>query len=120
MLAREDIPHLHQALENLVALADPAVARVLDKVLAGGEVSVDEGERLFASDGPALLALMATADTLRRQTNGDMVTYVVNRNINFTNVCIKHCGFCAFSRDHREEEGYLLPLNEIIRRAQEA
>jgi len=45
---------------------------------------------------------------------------VVNRNINFTNVCIKRCGFCAFSRDYREEEGYFLPLEEILRRAQEA
>jgi FO synthase subunit 2 len=44
----------------------------------------------------------------------------VNRNINFTNVCIKHCGFCAFSRDHREEEGYLLPIEEVVRRAREA
>jgi FO synthase subunit 2 len=51
---------------------------------------------------------------------GDVVTYVVNRNINFTNVCIKRCGFCAFSRDFREEEGYYLPTEEIIRRAQEA
>ena len=49
---------------------------------------------------------------------GDVVTYVVNRNINFTNVCIKHCGFCAFSRDHREEEGYFLPIEEVVRRAQ--
>ena len=49
-----------------------------------------------------------------------MVTYVVNRNINFTNVCIKHCTFCAFSRDHREEEGYFLPMDEVVRRAIEA
>ena len=63
---------------------------------------------------------MTAADELRRRANGDRVTYVVNRNINFTNVCIKHCGFCAFSRDHREEEGYFLPLNEIVRRAREA
>ena len=49
-----------------------------------------------------------------------MVTYVVNRNINFTNVCIKQCGFCAFSRDFREEEGYFLPIDEILRRAKEA
>jgi FO synthase subunit 2 len=48
------------------------------------------------------------------------VTYVVNRNINFTNVCIKHCTFCAFSRDHREEEGYFLPMDEVVRRAIEA
>ena len=49
-----------------------------------------------------------------------MVTYVVNRNVNFTNVCVKHCGFCAFSRTYRNEEGYFLPLQEIIRRTQEA
>ena len=115
-----ELSHLHEAVAQMVDAADPDVARVLDKALAGGEVSVDEGTLLFGAEGPALLALMATADTLRRQTNGDLVTYVVNRNINFTNVCIKHCGFCAFSRDHREEEGYFLPLNEIIRRAQEA
>ena len=60
------------------------------------------------------------ADELRRRTVGDIVTYVVNRNINFTNVCIKRCGFCAFSRDYREEEGYFLPVSEIIRRAGEA
>jgi FO synthase subunit 2 len=65
------------------------------------------------------LAVMA-ADELRRGTVGDKVTYVVNRNINFTNVCIKQCGFCAFSRDFREEEGYFLPTEEIVRRAQEA
>src|SRR6266850_4453582 len=60
------------------------------------------------------------ADELRRRQAGDTVTFVVNRNVNFTNVCIKHCGFCAFSRDHREEEGYLLPLEEVVRRAREA
>jgi 7,8-didemethyl-8-hydroxy-5-deazariboflavin synthase CofH subunit len=45
---------------------------------------------------------------------------VVNRNVNFTNVCIKHCTFCAFSRDHREEEGYFLPIDEVVRRVEEA
>jgi len=57
---------------------------------------------------------------MRRRQAGELVTYVVNRNINFTNVCIKHCTFCAFSRDHREEEGYFLPLDEVVRRAIEA
>jgi FO synthase subunit 2 len=57
---------------------------------------------------------------LRKKTVGDVVTYVVNRNINFTNVCIKSCGFCAFSRGHLAEEGYFLPSEEIIRRACEA
>mmetsp|Transcript_38163 Transcript_38163/g.61787 ORF Transcript_38163/g.61787 Transcript_38163/m.61787 type:complete len:384 (-) Transcript_38163:406-1557(-) len=61
-----------------------------------------------------------TADELRRRKVGDVVTYVVNRNINFTNVCVKRCGFCAFSRGQREEEGYWLPLDEVVRRAKEA
>lgn len=115
------LPHLDRALSALIGTVRPEVARILDKALGGGEVTVDEGTRLFDdADGASLLAMMATADELRRQANGDVVTYVVNRNINFTNVCIKHCGFCAFSRDYRQEEGYFLPLNEIIRRAKEA
>ncbi len=114
------LPHLRASLETMLDAIAPDIARILDASLAGREVTAEEGARLFEADGPALLALMTTADELRRRANGDAVTYVVNRNINFTNVCIKHCGFCAFSRDHREEEGYFLPLAEIIRRAREA
>ena len=113
-------PYLQAGLEVMLQRVEPDMARILDKALAGGEVTVEEGARLFEAGGPALLALMATADELRHRAVGDAVTYVVNRNINFTNVCIKRCGFCAFSRDHREEEGHFLPLNEIIRRAREA
>ena len=64
--------------------------------------------------------IVLVADVLRRRSVGNTVTYVINRNINFTNVCIKRCGFCAFSRDFREEEGYFLPIEEIVRRAKEA
>src|SRR5437870_898727 len=96
------------------------VRRILDGALAGGEVSVADASLLARAAGRDLLALSVTADELRRRQVGDTVTFVVNRNINFTNVCIKHCTFCAFSRDHREEEGYLLPLEEIVRRAREA
>jgi FO synthase subunit 2 len=96
------------------------VARILDRALDGEDISVDEASALFDVRGPALTALTLVADELRRRTAGDVVTYVINRNINFTNVCIKHCGFCAFSRDHREEEGYFLPVEEVVRRAQEA
>ena len=96
------------------------VRRALDAVLGGGEVSVADADRLAHVTGRDLAALTLTADELRRRQVGDVVTFVVNRNINFTNVCIKHCGFCAFSRDHREEEGYLLPVDEVVRRAREA
>src|SRR5438128_12361732 len=91
-----------------LAICDPAVARILERVMAGGEVSVDEGELLFRVTGAELAATVAAADLLRQQRVGDRVTYVVNRNINFTNVCVKRCGFCAFSRGHRAEEGYFL------------
>ena len=116
----DELAHLRSGLESLLDSVPLDIARTLDKSLGGGEVSVAEGARLFEADGSALLALMAAADELRRRANGDHVTYVVNRNVNFTNVCIKRCGFCAFSRDFRAEEGYFLPLNEIIRRAREA
>src|SRR5438045_1023748 len=96
------------------------VRRILDGALAGGEVSVADASLLARAAGRDLLALSVTADELRRRQAGDTVTFVVNRNVNFTNVCIKHCGFCAFSRDHREEEGYLLPIEEVVRRAREA
>jgi len=81
---------------------------------------VADADVLALTTGRELQALSLVADELRRRHVGDAVTYVVNRNINFTNVCIKHCGFCAFSRDHREEEGYLLPIDEVVRRAREA
>ena len=108
---------------TLVALINslrPDVASVLEQALAGGDISVEEADILFATAGPEFTAMTMVADELRRRSVGDLVTYVVNRNINFTNVCIKRCGFCAFSRDFREEEGYFLPVNEIIRRAKEA
>jgi len=96
------------------------IRHVLDRALDGGELSVEDGIRLTAVTGRDLQALTLVADELRRRHAGDVVTYVVNRNINFTNVCIKHCTFCAFSRDHREEEGYFLPMDEVVRRAIEA
>ncbi len=103
-----------------ISECDPTVASILEKALGGGEVDVAEGERLFAVTGANLRATLAAADHLRCQRSGERVTYVVNRNINFTNVCVKRCGFCAFSRGHRAEEGYFLPLEEVVRRAKEA
>lgn len=96
------------------------VARILASVLEEREVGESDALRLCHAQGGDLLALSATADEMRRRQAGEVVTYVVNRNINFTNVCIKHCTFCAFSRSHREEEGYFLPTDEIMRRVAEA
>ena len=96
------------------------VSTILNRALDGEEISWSEGLRLCESNGLDLQAVCLVADEMRRRQVGDIVTYVVNRNINFTNVCIKHCTFCAFSREYREEQGYFLPMEEIIRRAQEA
>jgi 7,8-didemethyl-8-hydroxy-5-deazariboflavin synthase CofH subunit len=114
------LPHLQTAVERLLSTVSPTVAQILDRALAGTDITVDEATCLFDADGPDLPALTTAADYLRAKAVGDVVTYVVNRNINFTNVCIKACGFCAFSRGHLAEEGYFLPIDEIIRRAEEA
>ncbi|WP_415282187.1 5-amino-6-(D-ribitylamino)uracil--L-tyrosine 4-hydroxyphenyl transferase CofH [Candidatus Nitrososphaera sp. FF02] len=108
------------ALDSILKGADSIVAGALDRALSGRDITVDEAIALFDCTGLEMNMLVMVADELRRKTVGDIVTYVVNRNINFTNVCIKQCGFCAFSRDFREEEGYFLPNEEIIRRAKEA
>lgn len=112
--------HQSQSLETMIGALKPETAAVLDKALSGEDITSDEAVVLFETEGQEYNAMVMVADELRRRTVGDIVTYVVNRNINFTNVCIKGCGFCAFSRDFREEEGYLLPPEEIIRRAKEA
>jgi FO synthase subunit 2 len=108
------------SLEKIFAGADPQIRATLEACLAGRELSVDDALPLARAVGPSLHALCATADALRREQVGDVVTYVVNRNINFTNVCVKTCGFCAFSRSHRSEEGYFLDVEEVVRRALEA
>src|ERR687887_210122 len=107
-------------IESLLKKADPVVSEALDRALSGKDISVDEAIELFDSTGLEMNLAVTVADELRRRAAGDIVSYVVNRNINFTNVCIKQCGFCAFSRDFREEEGYFLPSEEIVRRAREA
>jgi 7,8-didemethyl-8-hydroxy-5-deazariboflavin synthase CofH subunit len=96
------------------------VEPVLDKALEGRELSAADGEALFAAEGADLHRLLSVADEMRRRSVGDHVAYVVNRNVNFTNVCVKRCGFCAFSRGHRAEQGYFLPTEEILRRVREA
>src|SRR6185437_10920723 len=107
-------------LESLLKNSDPLISDTLNRALDEKEISVDEATRLFHARGLDFHLVGMVADELRKRRVGDIVTYVVNRNINFTNVCIKQCGFCAFSRDFREEEGYFLPNEEIVRRAKEA
>ena len=107
-------------IDSLLKNSDSFVAEILNNALSDKEVTAKEGVRLYNTTGIDFHLVGLVADEIRKRRVGDTVTYVVNRNINFTNVCIKQCGFCAFSRDFREEEGYFLPTEEIVRRAKEA
>jgi FO synthase subunit 2 len=109
-----------ERLDTLFKNADPLISETLNRALSDKEISEKEAVRLYDARGIDFHLVGMVANELRKRRVGDVVTYVVNRNINFTNVCIKRCGFCAFSRDFREEEGYLLPVEEIVNRAKEA
>jgi FO synthase subunit 2 len=107
-------------IDTILKNIDPEISVILDKSLSNKEISNSDAINLFNSKDIETSIICLIADELRRRENGNVVTYVVNRNINFTNVCIKQCGFCAFSRDFRQEEGYILPIEEIVSRAKEA
>ena len=95
-----------------------------NSLLLGSELGEDAIAALFRARGRELGSVLAAADELRRETNGDDVTYVVTRNINYTNVCYFRCGFCAFSKGKLAENlrgaPYLVPLDEVVRRCREA
>ena len=100
------------------------VAAILDKSAVGDALTEAEIARLFESRGADFEAVCDAADALRRRVNGDEVTYVVNRNINYTNICYFKCQFCAFSKGKLSENlrgaPYDLGLDEVARRAVEA
>lgn len=84
------------------------------------DLSFDDALQLANAEGEDLSALIATADELRRQTAGDAITYVVNRNINFTNVCFVGCSFCGFGRGPGAADAYSLSPQDVVRKAAEA
>jgi 7,8-didemethyl-8-hydroxy-5-deazariboflavin synthase CofH subunit len=95
----------------------------LERVLEtqnGGAVSLQDSYLLANSDGDDLLGLLVAANLLRAELVGNIVTYVVNRNINFTNICFVGCKFCAFSRGPREADSYFHNLDDMARKAAEA
>lgn len=86
----------------------------------GGVLSREECLALGNVEGENLLGLLVAANTLRRELAGNLVTYVVNRNINFTNICFVGCKFCAFSRGPRESDTYFLEPEQVADKAREA
>src|SRR5256886_12648707 len=101
--------------------ACPAEVReILHAAASGAELTFEQGLLLARAEGSALDALVAVADQLRRETVGDVITFVVNRNINFTNVCFVGCSFCGFARGPGAADAYSLSFEEVVRRAREA
>ena len=100
------------------------LAGALARVRSGAELDEDDVTALFEARGADLAAVLAAADDLRREVCGDEVSYVVTRNVNYTNVCYFRCGFCAFSKGklaaNLRGKPYVVPLEEIVRRAREA
>jgi 7,8-didemethyl-8-hydroxy-5-deazariboflavin synthase CofH subunit len=108
---------------DVAARLNPDVRGALESVLAtqdGASLTREQCLLLANSDGDDLLGLLAAANELRVELSGNLVTYVVNRNINFTNICFVGCKFCAFSRGPREDDTYFLSLEQVARKASEA
>jgi 7,8-didemethyl-8-hydroxy-5-deazariboflavin synthase CofH subunit len=96
------------------------VRGLLEAARKGAELSFEQGLRLATAGGADLAALIGVADALRRGVVGETVTYVVNRNINFTNVCFVGCSFCGFGRGPGAADAYSLSAEDVARKASEA
>jgi 5-amino-6-(D-ribitylamino)uracil---L-tyrosine 4-hydroxyphenyl transferase len=102
-------------------MTSEGLTAILDRALAGADISPAEGVILLQQRSPAATEqIRQTADQLRQQQAGDTVTYVINRNINFTNICEQHCSFCAFRRDEGDDGAYWLDLGQMLEKATDA
>lgn len=100
---------------------DTTIDQILGRALAGEDLSLAEGVTLLQQTDPAIVAAIQTvADQLRQQQAGETVTYVINRNINFTNICEQHCSFCAFRRDADQAGAYWLNEATILEKTNDA
>ncbi|HZJ29784.1 MAG TPA: 5-amino-6-(D-ribitylamino)uracil--L-tyrosine 4-hydroxyphenyl transferase CofH, partial [Solirubrobacterales bacterium] len=120
----EDAAWREGAPDEDLSRIDPDLAGILERSLADTPPRVAEIERLFRARGPEVEAIARVADTLRARRCGDTVTYVVNRNINYTNQCYFRCGFCGFSRGPKSlnlrGDPYILNVHEVVHRSVEA
>ncbi|WP_430462736.1 5-amino-6-(D-ribitylamino)uracil--L-tyrosine 4-hydroxyphenyl transferase CofH [Thalassolituus sp. LLYu03] len=113
-------PESGAQLERLLAQSEPEVRRILRKSLTGGELSREEAVTLFNTSGVEYNALLATADRVRQLRCGDTGSFVITRNINFTNVCYMGCSFCNFSVAKEDATAEFISFDEIANRAEEA
>jgi len=109
--------------DEIAPRLSPSIRRSLEGILEtqnGADVSLEESYALANAQGDHLLGLLVAANMLRSELAGNIVTYVVNRNINFTNICFVGCKFCAFSRGPREADTYFLTHEQVAQKAVEA
>ena len=107
-------------LDRVLRAASPKVAVPLEKVLAGVDLGLEEGVTLSKVEGEDFSALVRVADEIRRRVVGDRITYVVNRNLNFTNVCIVGCAFCGFGRGADAPDAYFHSTDTLVAKSAEA
>ena len=107
-------------LERLLSDVSPEVGRTLDAALEKRELSARDATRLLSAQGADLFALIRAADLARSEDNGDDVSFVVTRNINFTNICYVGCSFCGFARHKDEDDAYDHPMETLIEKARDA
>jgi FO synthase len=119
-IASDDAVTATWAARRAPARLGAEIRQALRKAERHRPISDAEALALFQSEDADLDALRAVADGLRREAVGDVVTYVINRNINFTNVCYVGCRFCAFAQREVDPEAYTLTLHEVADRAEEA
>ena len=108
---------------DVSALVSTPVRTAIEKVMTsmdGGVLTREECLQLAASEGNDLFGLVVAANELRQRLVGDVISYVITRNINFTNVCFVGCKFCAFSVGPRHETAYFLSLDEVAQKCREA
>lgn len=109
-----------RSIEAHLGCIDPATAAILERSLEGQRPSVQEGAHLLGLRGQGLSALVAVADRIRHDDVGDIVTYVVNRNVNWTNICFVGCKFCAFAHLKGDHEAYDRSLQDMLERIEVA
>ena len=115
---REVLPEGASVAAHLTA-SSPTIGKILEKSLEKRRISEEDALALLHTEGEDLKALIATADAIRKEDVGDEVTYVVNRNINFTNVCFVGCQFCAFKRQRWESDAYYHDDETLLSKIQE-
>ncbi len=106
--------------EQALSAASPSIANILEKAVVGRDLDASDGLALSSAAEEDFLAVLKVANELRRRAVGDQVTYVVNRNLNFTNVCVVGCAFCGFGKSARAPDAYFHSTESLLAKSVEA